>query len=115
MTGSISPEALATRRWWVYGGGLVAIVGLRTALSSSGLRAFGAALVLGVMALTYASELWLAADGRVASPGLLLAGFAGVVAGLWLTLTGTLAGLLFAAGGLLFCNRAMAATGGDRS
>lgn len=113
MTISLSPAALAARRWWVYGGCLAAIVALRTALSSSGLRAFGVSLVLGVMVLTYASELWLAADGRVASPALLLVGFVGVVAGLWLTLTGTLVGLLFAGGGLLFCNRAMATTGGE--
>lgn len=107
MAPSLSPEALATRRWWVYGGGLAAIVVLRVLLPPSGPRALAVAVALGVMVLTYALELWLAADGGVARPALLAVGIVGVVVGLWLPLTGTLAGLPFAAGGLLFCSRAM--------
>lgn len=98
-------SALADRRTSVYAAGLVGILGLRLALPSSAGRALAVALLLGVMVVTYAGELWLAADRRVARPLLLVPGVAGVVGGFWLVLVGRLPGLLFVAGGLLFLNR----------
>jgi hypothetical protein len=102
--------ALVDRRLWVYGGGLAAVLLVRTLLAPSAGRALAVSLVLGVMVLTYAAELWHAAEQPSVRPGLLGAGVAGVVAGCWLVLTDTLAGLVFVAGGLLFLNRGL--TGG---
>jgi hypothetical protein len=97
--------ALADRRSAVYAGALVGIVGVRVVAPASTVRALVVALLVGVMVVTYAGELWLAADEAVAQPLLVVPGVAGVVGGLWLVFTGTVPGLLFVAGGLLFVNR----------
>lgn len=107
MFDRLSPAPLVARRLWVYGGGLAGIILLRTQLPGSWTRTLLVSLVLGAMVLTYASELWLTADGQVARPELLVVGGIGIVAGIWLALRGTLPGVLFAGGGLLFLNRAM--------
>lgn len=99
---------LVDRRLWVYGGGLAVVLVVRSLAAPSAGRALAVSLVLGVMVLTYAAELWHAAEQPVVRPGLLGAGVAGVVVGCWLVLTDTLAGLVFVAGGLLFLNRGLA-------
>jgi hypothetical protein len=63
------------------------------------------------MTATYAAELWLAADAEPARPLLVVPGLVGVVGGVWLALLGTLPGVLFVAGGLLFLHRGI--VGGD--
>lgn len=103
MTGVLG--VLADNRVAVYLGGLGGIGGLRLFVPASPMRALGVALLLGLMTATYAAELWLAADADPARPLLVVPGLAGVVVGVWLVLVGTLPGLLFVAGGLLFLHR----------
>jgi len=94
---------LAARRLWVYGGGLVVIVGLRTVPVARPLRVGVTGLVLATMVLTCAGER--AERGGHPSPVLLIAGFCGVAAGSGLVLSGRLYGLVFLVGGLLFLRR----------
>lgn len=103
-------QTLAARRLWVYGGGLVAIVGLRALPYPQPLRIGITGLVLAVMVLTYVGEQL--DEGAEPGPLLLVAGFAGVAAGSALALTGRLPGLVFLAGGMLFLRRAL--RGDDR-
>lgn len=72
------------------------------------MRRVAASLLLGVMVLTYAGELWVGADKRLDRPLMLIPSVAGIVGGIWLALTGSVPGLLFAGGGLLFLNQSMA-------
>lgn len=113
MPGRPTISALAARRWWIYGGGLAVILALRLQFPASTARLSVVSVVLGVMVVTYAAELWHAGDGPVTSPTLLGLGFGGVVLGLWLGLSGTLPGFLFAAGGLLFLKQALSARTGE--
>jgi len=111
MSGRVSPAALASRRWWIYAGGIAGIALLRTQPVSPGVRALLTGLTLGIMVLTYASERWIAAGRRVARPSLFVIGVGGIVAGIWLVLRGTLPGLLFAGGGFVFLDRSMTGDG----
>lgn len=108
-----SLSVLAARRWWIYGGGLAVILALRLQFVEPRVRLLVVSVVLGVMVLTYAAELWHAGGEGIASPTLLGLGFAGVVAGFWSALSGTPPGLLFAGGGLLFLKRAMSGSMGE--
>lgn len=112
MTG-LPLQKLVDRRLWVYGGGLTGIFLVRTATPPSSLRALVVSLVLAVMVFTYALELWHSADRPSVRPAVLGVGLLGIVLGGWVVLTGTLGGLLFLAGGLLFVNRALAGGGGS--
>lgn len=112
MTG-LQLQPLVDRRLVVYGGGLAGILLVRTATPPSSLRALVVSLLLAVMVLTYGAELWHSADQPTVRPEVLGIGLLGVVAGTWVVLTGTLGGLLFLAGGLLFVNRALAGGGGS--
>lgn len=102
--------ALVARRLWVYGGGLVVVLGVRSTLAPSTARSLVVATVLSTMVVTYAGEVWLDADagsvGRLAVVG----GVVGVAVGVFLTLGGDLRGLLFLGGGLLFLNRGLGGT-----
>lgn len=89
----------------MYAGGLGLVVTGRTLLPSSPGRALGVSLVVGVMVLTYAGERWDEADRPDIRPWPVGVAVVGVVAGLWLTLTGRPPGLVFLAGGLLFLDR----------
>lgn len=111
MSGRISPVALASRRRWIYAGGLAGLALLRTQPVAPGIRALLTGLTLGTMVLTYASERWLAAGRRVARPSLFVVGVGGIVAGIWLVFRGTLPGLLFAGGGFVFLDRSMTGDG----
>jgi hypothetical protein len=99
--------ALVARRLWVYGGGLLVVLGVRSSLPPSTGRSVVVAAVLSAMVVTYAGEVWLDAEagsvGRLAVAG----GVVGVAVGVFLTLGGDLRGLLFLAGGLLFLNRGL--------
>jgi hypothetical protein len=106
---------LVARRLWVYAGGLVVVLGVRTALAPSTARSAVAAVVLSVMVVTYAGELWLDADGPPVGRGSVAVGALGVAGGVWLTLGGDLRGLLFLAGGLLFLNRGLSGGASDES
>ncbi len=106
MTDSRLVTALATRRWWLYAGGLAALLVVRASPVPRPVRLGVTALVLGVMVLTYAAERLVASDGPV-HRGLALFGFAGVALGLALTVAGRFAGFAFVAGGLLFLHRAI--------
>lgn len=96
---------LVARRWLIYAGGLGLVLTVRTLLPSSPMRALGVSLVVGAMVLTYAGERWDEADRPDVRSGLVGIAVVGVVAGLWLSLTGQLPGLVFLAGGLLFLDR----------
>jgi hypothetical protein len=93
------------RRRWIYAGGVAAVLLVRSAPLPRSVRMLVVAAVLAGMILTYAAELWLRAGDDVRRPLSLLFGVAGVAAGVWLALTGTLAGVLFVGGGLLFFRR----------
>ncbi|WP_273837106.1 hypothetical protein [Halococcus sp. PRR34] len=96
------------RRLWIYAGGVAATLFVRSAPLSRSVRMLVVAAVLAGMVLTYAAELWLRAGDGVRRPLSLSFGVVGVAAGLWLVLTGTLAGVLFVGGGLLFFRRGIA-------
>lgn len=113
MTASRALSGLAARRWWLYGGGLGVILALRVQFVESTARLFVVSVVLGVMVLTYAAELWHAGDGGDAKPALVVLGYVGVVAGVWLALSGTLPGVLFAGGGLLFLKQGLPGSTGE--
>ncbi len=98
-------NTLVARRWWSYAGGLALVLAARTLVAPSAGRALGVSLVVGVMVLTYAGERWVDADRPPVRPPLLAVAAVGVVAGLWLALTGRTPGLVFLAGGLLFLDR----------
>jgi len=113
MTGGQVLRGLAARRLWVYAGGLAAVAAARLAPLPGAVRVGLASLALTAMVATYAGEQ-VADDGRVRVRSWpLAAGIAGVAAGVALALTGTLAGLVFLGGGLLFLRRALD-TGGAR-
>ena len=99
--------AVVARRLWVYAGGLLVVLGVRSTLAPSTARSVVVATVLSAMVVTYAGEVWFDADaasvGRLAVTG----GVVGVAVGVFLTLGGDLRGLLFLAGGLLFLNRGL--------
>jgi len=111
MSAMLSFGTLLRLRWAIYCGGLTLIFGMRSLAVPSTPRRFAASLLLGVMVLTYAGELWAEADERPARPAALIPGIAGVVVGIWLALGGSLPGLLFIGGGLLFLNRSMTGRG----
>ncbi|WP_181691784.1 hypothetical protein [Natronomonas sp. LN261] len=111
MSAILSFATLVRLRWGIYCGGLTLILGMRSLAAPSTSRRFFSSLLLGVMVLTYAGELWVEADERPARPVMLIAGIAGVVVGIWLALGGSLPGLLFTGGGLLFLNRSMTGRG----
>ena len=113
MVAAPSFATLVERRLWIYCGGLALILGIRTLAPPSTTRRLVASVLLGVMVLTYAGELWLGGDRRIARPALVVPGAAGIVGGVWLSLGGALVGLLFAGGGLLFLNQAMAGPRGE--
>ena len=104
-------ETLVTRRLWVYGGGLAAILVVRTVAQPSALRALAVSFVLAALVATYAAELRADAGQARVKPIALALALAGIVAGCWLALTGRLMGVLFVAGGLLFLGRGL--TGGE--
>jgi len=108
-------ERLVGHRWWIYGVGLLSILGLRTLLAPTTARTVVVSVLLGVMVVTYAGELWFAGDASIDRPLVLAAGVVGIVGGVWLTLSGTRAGVLFAGGGLLFLNRALTTGRGERT
>jgi len=105
MNGSRIVATLAARRWWIYGGGLAALVAARASPTPRAVRLGVTGGVLAVMVATYAAERRHATDGPV-HRGLALVGVAGVIGGIVLTATGRLAGLAFVGGGLLFVHRA---------
>mgnify|MGYP000542528648 CR=1 FL=1 len=105
MNGSRVVATLAARRWWLYGGGLLALVAARASPTPRTVRLGVTGSVLAVMVATYAAERRHATDGPV-HRGLALVGVAGVTGGLVLTVTGRIAGLAFVGGGLLFVHRA---------
>lgn len=113
MVATPSFATLVRRRWWVYCGGLGLILGMRFLVAPSTARRLAASLLLGVMVLTYAGELWVGADKRLDRPLLLVPSVAGIVGGIWLALDGSLPGLLFTGGGLLFLNQSMTEQGGE--
>lgn len=98
--------ALAARRWWLYGGGLVALVLVRTRSVPRWVRLVVTGVVLLGMVATYAAER-LAETGGPIHRGMALMGVGGLTLGVGLTVTGRLAGLAFVAGGLLFVHRAI--------
>jgi len=106
MTGSRIVATLADRRWWLYGGGLIALVLVRASSAPRWIRLGVTGVVLLGMVATYAAER-LAATGGPVHRGLALVGVGGVALGLGLTVTGHLTGLAFVAGGLLFVHRAI--------
>lgn len=98
--------ALADRSWWVYGGGLAALVLVRTRSVPRWVRLGVTGVVLLGMVATYAAERVVETGGPI-HPGVALLGVGGVTLGVGLTVTGRLAGLAFVAGGLLFVHRAI--------
>lgn len=115
MSANRALDTLVAHRWWIYGVGLLSILGLRTLVAPTTARTVVVSLVLGLMVVTYAGELWVAGTGSVDRPLVLAAGVAGIVGGVWLTLSGTRAGVLFAGGGLLFLNRALTTGRGEHA
>jgi hypothetical protein len=103
-------HTLGRARWPVYAGGLAGLGLVRWAAPGP---VFGPALagcLLAVMALAYAGER-LGESEAVRRPFLLLVGVVGVGGGGALASSGSLAGLAFVAGGLLFVRRALGPDG----
>ncbi|MFC5368902.1 hypothetical protein [Salinirubrum litoreum] len=98
---------LVDRRLWIYGGGLAAVLLVRSTLAASTLRSVVVAGVLSAMVVTYAGEVWLDADAASVGRVAVAVGVVGVAVGVFLTIGGDLRGLLFLAGGLLFLNRGL--------
>jgi hypothetical protein len=103
--------SLVARRLWIYGGGLAVVLLVRSTLADSTLRSLFVAVVVAVMVVTYAGEVWLDADTESVGRLAVGCGAVGVAVGVFLTVGGDLWGLLFLAGGLLFLNRGL---GGSR-
>lgn len=97
---------VAARRWWLYGGGLAALVLVSASSAPQSVRLGVTGVALFGMVATYAAER-LAETGGPIHRGVALVGFGGVAFGIGLTVTGRLAGLAFLAGGLLFVHRAI--------
>lgn len=104
-------ETLLDHRFVVYALGVVAIAGLRRAPLSPRVGTGAVGVVLVAMAGTYLAER--VADRGIASRRTFAIGAVGIAAGIALSLSRTLVGLAFIAGGLLFVNTALA--DGDRS
>lgn len=102
MTRAIPTRAIADRRSWIYATGIAAIVGIQLASVPRSMQGPLVSVVLGLMVLTFVVERGQEAEGGITSPAAFAVGGIGIVAGVWLTTTGRLAGLAFLAGGLLF-------------
>ncbi|WP_435348912.1 hypothetical protein [Haloarchaeobius sp. HRN-SO-5] len=105
MSVADTAERLTGYRLWVYAGALVAILAVRAVVTPSVLRTVVVGTAVFAMVVTFGAERLAAASSPEPSALLLGAAVVGIVAGLFLALTGTLAGLLFLAGGLLLVER----------
>lgn len=110
MNGVKLLSLLADYRWSVYAGGLLAVVGVQSALLSRSIRIALASLTIIVMGATYAGEQ-LGDELSVVRPGFLVVGLGGIGLGSVLALSGSTAGVAFLAGGLLFLRRIPAGPG----
>jgi len=98
-------ELLARYRLLVYGAALSAVLGVRTVADPSSWRDALIAIGVLVMVVTFAGHRYADATDPAPSGAVLVVAGLGVVGGLTFVFTGTRAGLLFVAGGLLLINR----------